>query len=118
MRHQVLSRAGLTLALALAPVSSTAERSPRVLLNPGALLCDTPEQLVEYIDGQAMVDVAGCGLSRTPMWVEIEPLESYAAHHRRFDLIIYHFPMMTATGVQWWTQYGYWGVPEYLDTPL
>jgi len=107
-----------SLLLTAAASAAETERSPRIMLNPGALLCDTPEQLLEYIDGQAMATVPGCGLSTQPMWVEIEPLESYEAHHRRFDLIVYHFPMMTASGLQWWTQYGYWGVPEHLNTAL
>ena len=107
--------AGLTLALALVPASSTAEeRSPRVLLNPGALICDTQVQLLEFIAHQAMEHVPGCGRTNRPLWVEIEPLDELIAHDRRFELIVYHFPMMTAQGEQMWVQYGYWGTPEYV----
>lgn len=112
MLKPLVLTAALVAALALSASTTRAEdRSPRIVINPGALICDTREQVEETIETFPIV-AEGCGRLTRQVFVEFVPLEPFEHINRRYRMVEFHFPMQTAQGIEWWIQYGFYGAPE------
>jgi hypothetical protein len=94
------------------------DRSPRFQMRPGVLICDTLTQLIEQIESGKRELVEGCGFTQRPMFVEVVPQASFDAHGYTFPLVQFDFPVQRESGIEMWTQYGFWGKPKPVQASL
>ncbi len=83
-------------------------RSPRMGLKPGVLICETLTQVAEQLSSGKRSLVEGCGFTQDPLYVEIVLEGSLETNGYKFSLVRFEFPVKKESGIEMWVQYGFW----------
>ena len=88
------------------------EHSPRLLINSGALICNTRKQVEHSIATSFIVNVKGCNTTDRDLFVELIFLEPFVYESVRFNIVRFEFPFTTTEGETVWSiKFGLFGQP-------
>ena len=85
-----------------------------VLLKPGALICNTLEQVMERIDSfKTKVPLPKrCGHTTRQLYARVIPETRFTSNGLIFILVRYEFAILKGNGAEVYVQYGHWGTPQ------